>query len=51
VYTPVDPAALHEDHWEQREDDRELYDVRAVGVAWQAELMQLETEAPWVAEQ
>jgi hypothetical protein len=24
VYTPVEPAELHEDHCEQREDDSEL---------------------------
>jgi hypothetical protein len=24
VYTPVEPAELHEDHWEQSEEDNEL---------------------------
>ncbi len=51
VYTPVEPAALQEDHAEQREEDRELYEVTAVGAAEQADWMQLDTEAPWVAAQ
>lgn len=51
VYTPVEPAALHDDHCEQSDDESELYEVTAVGVAEQADWMQLETEAPWVAEQ
>jgi hypothetical protein len=37
----VAPAELHEDHWEQREEDRELYEVTAVGVAEQADSMQV----------
>ena len=51
VYTPVEPAALHEDHAEQREEDSELYEVTAVGAAEQADWMQLDTEAPCVAAQ
>jgi hypothetical protein len=51
VYTPVEPAALHEDHWSQSEDESELYEVTAVGVAEQADWMQLDTEAPWLAAQ
>lgn len=49
--TDVLPALLQEDHWAQREEERELYDVTAVGVAEQAELMQLETGAAWLAPQ
>ncbi len=51
VYTPVEPAALHEDQAEHREEDSELYEVTAVGAAEQADWMQLDTEAPWVAAQ
>jgi len=51
VYTPVEPEALHEDHCEQREEESELYETAAVGVAEQADWRQLDTEAPWVAEQ
>lgn len=51
VYTPVEPAALHEAHRAQTEAERELYEVTAVGWAAQAELMQSVTEAPCLAEQ
>lgn len=43
------PLELHEDHWAQRDEDRELYEVAAVGVAEHADSMQPWTEAAWVA--
>lgn len=49
--TEVLPALLQEAHWAQREDERELYEVTAVGVAEQAELMQLDTGPAWGAPQ
>jgi hypothetical protein len=45
----VEPALLQDDHWAQRDDESELYDVTAVGVAEQAELMHDATEVAWVA--
>lgn len=51
VYTLVEPTALHADQLVHKDADSELYELTAVGVAEQAELMQLDTEAPWLAEQ
>lgn len=51
VNTLVLPALLQEDHWEQIDDDSELYDETAVGVAEHDEARQLETDAAWVAPQ
>ena len=39
VRTPVEPALLQDSHLEQSEAESELYEVMAVGVAAQAELM------------
>jgi len=40
VKTPVEPAAEQDEILAQREDERELYEVMAVGVAAQADEMQ-----------
>ena len=47
VRTPVEPALEHEAIFSQRDDDRELYEVMAVGVAAQADEMHVAAGATW----
>jgi hypothetical protein len=49
VRTPVEPALEHEAILSQRDEESELYEVMAVGVAAQADEMQDAAGGPWVA--
>lgn len=51
VCTPVLPPDEQDDHCEQREEERDEYEVHAVGVAEQALFRQVETALPTLAEQ
>lgn len=51
VWTPVLPAEVHDDHWEQSEDDRVWYDDQAVDVAEQLLLRHDPTSLPLFSSQ